>query len=370
MNPMLDQINQLAAQTGVQPDEIFEALEHSIHGVWTRQHDMQEVTQAVLIDRKNGAITVQLIDGSTLPIDLTDDEHGRVAAKAVKDVLAGFVRRAKSSEQLEQWADKDGRILRGRVIDSDKKRTLVDVDGATGIIPASKRVQGDFHRIGDTVAFMLIKLDVSRRGEIELVGTRRGPEFVEALIADIVPEINGGQVEVIASARVDGEETLVVVRSNESDVSATWSVRGPDNVRSRSIQGDMPRRERLQIVQDNEDLAELVRRALRPSSVKAVSVDDEKVTIIGIDDKMDLERLKRRLKLLGEVLDRDMIVEAGGSEGGQRTRDGGHSSSGGLDPSRCKHMIRGGVRQCPNTLAPGSEYCGLHAGQANDTEAE
>lgn len=366
MNPMLDQIKQLAAQTGVQPDEVFEALEHSIHSVWTRQHEMQGMTRGVKIDRQSGAVTVEFIDDSVQSIDLTDDEHGRVAARAVKEVLSGFVRRAKSSEQLEQWADYEGRILRGRVIDSDKKRTLVDVQGASGIIPASKRVQGDFHRIGDQVAFMVTKIDVSRRGEVELVGTRRGPEFVEALIADIVPEIASGDVEVAAAARVDGEETLVLVRSNTHDVSAAWAVRGPDNVRSRSIQGDMPRRERLQVVADSDDLNELVRRGLRPANVKAVSHDDETVTIIGVDDKMDLERLKRRLKLLGQILDRDMIVEAGSAEGGKRTRDGGSAGAdAAIDPTRCKKMIRDGARQCPNTPLEGSDYCGLHQGEAS-----
>jgi N utilization substance protein A len=355
VNPIIGQVTDLARQTGVDLDEVFEAIEHAVHGSWSRHHDMQDVTRSVNIDRSTGKIEVSFIDGSTQTIDLTHDEHGRVVANAVKNVLAGFVRNAKASDQLERWAGREGTIIRGRVIDSDSKRTMVDVDGATGIIPASKRVNGDFHRTGDTVAFLLTKMGVSRQGQVELVGTRRGTDFVLALVAEHVPEVAGGQVSVVSIARVDGEETLMVVASNAPDVSATWSVRGQDNVRSRSIGQDMPRRERLQIVQHDENPAELVKRALRPDRAKTVTCDDDKCAVIGISGKLDEAQLKRRLTLIGEILDRDMFVEASSDDGSARQRPSETDAGTG----QCQYWIRGGAKQCPNRAEPGSRFCSL-----------
>jgi transcription antitermination factor NusA-like protein len=361
VNSTLQQVSQLAQQTGVDPDEVFEAIEHAVHGTWSRQHDLQGVTRSVSIDRATGQITVQFIDDSTQEIDLTRDEHGRAVAGAVKNVLAGFVRRARASDQLAAWNGREGEVIRGQVIDSDAKRTLVDVGGATGIIPASCRVKGDFHRSGDDVAFMLQKIDVSRQGEVELVGTRRGTDYVRALIADHVPEISGGQVEVTGLARQDGEESLVVVASREGDVSATWSVRGPDNVRSRSIGKDLPRRERLQVIQHHDDAAEMVRRALRPARVKAVSCHEGRCTIIGVDDRLSTEQLVRRLTLIGELLDLDMHVEQETSEDSARTRPAATGAQPASD-GQCTYMIRGGTKRCPNQAVEGTDRCSLHQG--------
>lgn len=361
MNQILGQVRQLADSTKMDSEEILEAVEHAIRSAWTRQHGLQEVVASVHIDRASGNVSVHFIDGSIQRIDLGGDDHARQVAGAVKNVLTSFMRRSRAAEQLAVWEGREGSIVRGRVIESTAKRTTVALDGATGIIPASRRVKGDFHREGEAISFMLEKVDVSRRGDVELVGTRRGPDFVRAVVAEHVPEVSGGHVEIAAAARIDGEETLLVVRSLAPDVSASWSVRGPDNVRLRSIGQDMPRRERLQVVAETSDINEFVRQALRPQRVKSVQCTDERCTITGADGRLDEQQLRRRLTLIGQIIDRDMHVEAEREDTGVegRTRPSMTSEQG--SSAHCQHWIRSGQRQCPNQPVEGSSYCALHA---------
>jgi transcription antitermination factor NusA-like protein len=359
VNQILGQVRQLADSTKSDPEEILSAVERAMRSAWTRQHGLSEATESVRIDRSTGDVYVHFIDGSSQRIDLTEGERARAMAGAAKGALAGFTRRSRASTQLAAWQGREGTLVRGTVIDSTNKRTLVALDGATGIIPASRRVRGDFHREGEQVSFLLEKIDVSRQGEVELVGTRRGEKFVCAAVAEHVPEVHSGQVEITNAARVDGEETLLVVRSISSDISGPWSVRGPDNVRLRSIGQELPRRERLQVVAHSDDLVEFVRNALHPQRAKTVRCTDERCTIIGAEGRLDEPQLRRRLTLIGQLLDRDMHVEAESESEGARVRPSMTASE--ETVTHCQEWIRDGKRQCPNQHLTGSHYCALHA---------
>lgn len=358
MNYSERHISDLAQQAGVELDELYEALEHALKSTWVKAHDMADITDRLSIDRTTGGAVIHFIDGTHRPIDLSDDEYARQSAATVKRALSSLVRSARSQDQRNEWEDQIGRLARGRVISSDSKRTLVELrDGAAGVIPESRRVKKERLRKGHDVAFVLEKIDVMNRGEVELVGSRTGADFVLQLLIDYVPEVASGDVTITHLARIDGEESICVARSSAPDVNATFSVRGVDGVRSRGMRKDLPQGEHLSIVAYSDDQGELIRRALRPDRAHAVVESSPgQFTIAGFDGEAD--RIKRRLRLIEKLL--GVTLQIGdATQSGPKLRGAAVQVPGARD-GQCKQMIRDGAKRCPNQAEAGSEYCSMH----------
>jgi len=240
----LSAINQISAERGIDPDDVYEALEAAIRIGYKKRYGTEE---ALVVDfnRKEGNVSVyadkkvvkevtnsstqialddakkiepKLEVGDHVKVDITTSaDFGRITVQAAKQVILQKIREAEKEAVLKDFKDKIGEIETGIIQRMDGDNVLIEIRRATAILPASERLPGEYYRSGDRLKFLIKEIKKTVKGK-QLILSRADADFLRELFALEVPEINSGSVEIKSIAREAGSRSKVAVVSNQEGV--------------------------------------------------------------------------------------------------------------------------------------------------------
>ena len=281
-------IDGIARDKNIDREVVFEDLEAAMLSA-IRKANAHAENVDVRIDRESGAITA-MVDGESLSMH----ELGRIAAQTAKQVLIQRVREAERGSIFEEYQDRKGEIVTGRVIRREGGGTLiVDVARAEAILPRSEQIPGETHQAEDRIRAMV--LDVREQGsQIRIVLSRSHPDFVRRLFELEVPEVGEKIIEMRALAREAGYRTKVAVNSLDSKVDAVGACVGVRGSRIKSIVDEL-NGEKIDIVRWNDSSKILIANALKPAEVYDISLCFElsRAIVVVTEDQLSLAIGKR-----------------------------------------------------------------------------
>ena len=108
------------------------------------------------------------------------------------------------------FEDKIGTVVNGTIVRVEPKIVRVDLGKATGIMPKSEQIAGEFYSVGSRIKVFIKEIERNDRGA-QLILSRGCPQFIEYLFRQEVPEIENGSVEIKAIAREAGRRTKIAV---------------------------------------------------------------------------------------------------------------------------------------------------------------
>jgi N utilization substance protein A len=218
-------------------------------------------------------------------------DFGRVAAVAVKQVLNQKIKeRDKQVAQAEISARED-QIITAMVKKYDGGKYLLEIPGSTleGLLDERNNIVGQNFKSGDFIKVYVPKLreDSGLSGDIFVTRTRA--EFVRALFALEIPEIERGEVEVKAIAREAGYRTKIAVVSTIANIDPVGSCVGARGSRINNILNEI-RPEKIDIIPWSEDPLEFIVSSLSPATVLRVEANEEekRARVIVPNDKLSL----------------------------------------------------------------------------------
>lgn len=91
-------------------------------------------------------------------------KFGRVAAQTAKQVVLQRLREAEREIVLAEYEDKIGTVVTGIVQRVEPRVVRVELGKATGILPQSEQIQGEFYSVGARIK-VFIK-DIERDTEV------------------------------------------------------------------------------------------------------------------------------------------------------------------------------------------------------------
>jgi N utilization substance protein A len=204
------------------------------------------------------------------PLKFGRIELGRIAAQTAKQVVLQRVRDAERDAVLSEFADKEGRIVRGTVHRIEKRNVIVEVGRAEAVLPEREQIPGERYNPGDRVRALLLEVRRMPKGP-HLLLSRTAPEFLVRLFEAEIPEIGEGIVLVKAAAREPGERAKVAVASTKRDVDPIGACVGLRGTRIQVISREL-RNEKIDILEWSPDQSAFVARALSPAKVSSVTV--------------------------------------------------------------------------------------------------
>ncbi|MFL5821435.1 MAG: transcription termination factor NusA [Solirubrobacteraceae bacterium] len=403
---ILEAARALAAEKGIAPDRLFEALEDALLSAYKKTPGSAKYAR-VEMDRETGDFTVyelliperleaQLIvetidEGTTIdpetgearepedpeidPVkfeeyrdqiderDVTPDDFGRIAAQTAKQVILQRIREAERDMMFEEYRDRVGELVTGLVQQSDSRYTLVQLrERVEALLPKSEQVDGERYEHSGRIKAVIKEVSASTKGP-SIIVSRRDPELIKKLFELEVPEIADGLVEITDVAREPGYRSKIAVVSHADGVDPVGACVGPRGSRVRMVVSEL-RGEKIDIIPYNEEPARFVAKALSPARVREVLVDDEgrQATVVVPDDQLSLaigregQNARLAARLTGWRVDIKSETEFAAEEaehGYEEEQQGG----------RCAAIMANG-RRCPNAALPGSRYCGLELHQA------
>ena len=332
-------INQIAAERGIDKEEIFKALEESILVAYKKekfQFDNDEdkdekgknlsvelnretgdfkliATKEVVKKAKDNELEISLSEaemispnveiGDSIQIEMPSVDFGRIAAQTAKQVILQKIRESEKDAVISEYSDKVGEIFTALMQRMQKGDVIFEIGKATAIMPKEEQISNEFYRLGDRYKVLLKKIVDS-----QMIVSRADPNFLIGLFKLEVPEIESGVLEVKAIAREAGSRSKMAVVSKEEGVDPIGSCVGQRGIRIANVMNEVGE-EKIDIIEWDEDDEKFVANALSPAKIDNVVIEGDKAIVTVPEDQLSLaigregQNVRLACKLTGFKID-------------------------------------------------------------------
>jgi transcription termination/antitermination protein NusA len=337
-------VRTIAEEKNLPEETVMSVIEQAIAAAWRRDNGERDqevraelntvdgtanvfVVREVVEEVGSEAVEISLEDARKVKPDAeigdtVEEKHevtsfGRVAAQTAKQVVLQRLREAEREVVLEEYEDKIGSVVTGTVQRVEPRVIRVELGKATGIIPQSEQIQGEFYSIGSRIKVFIKDIERDNRGP-QLILSRGNEAFVESLFRQEVPEMDSGAVEIKAIAREAGRRTKLAVKSNVPGVDPVGTFVGGHGTRVQAVMNEIGDQEKIDIITFDETPAQFIRNALSPAEVVNVEIDEatKRAKVFVAEDQQSIaigrggQNVRLASRLTGYELDIETAVAA------------------------------------------------------------
>lgn len=354
-NELQEQIKAFVSERGLSYEEVMVAIERAIAGAYRREFGDKDKSYSAEYNPETNKYhvyeTIRVVDEVTNPkreINIVDarlenptlqvgDEikndlnvekeigFGRIASQVAKQVLVYTVNNFRHTKVLTKYKDFIGKIV-GVEVDAFKQGGyLVKIghgnEQTMGYIRREDLLPTDRFKPGQIIKVLVKDITEDENKSSRISMTRSAPEFVTAIIAKEVPEVENGLVKVEKIVREPGNRTKLLVSADESeDLDPVGTILGRRNVRLLNIMREISTTlsEKIDVIEFQPGrLEEMVMDALEPAQVERVELGTNEegkasATVYCLADEASLAVGRRgaNVRLASQLLDIDIKIQA------------------------------------------------------------
>ena len=306
-NPLLQTIEALAKEKGIEADTIIAAIEDAVltasrkfykttEDLKTRfNHETGQVDlfaiKHIVADVDDPSTQISLSDaqaiyGDEAEVDMEiefpkrTDVLGRIAAQTAKQVIFQKVREAERENIFAEYNDRVGEVVSTTVKRFENGDLVVEVDRVEAVLPRKEQSRAESYTPGERIRAVIKEVNLGAKGA-QIVMSRTDPALLVKLFEQEVPEIYDGTVIIRGAVREAGDRAKVAVYSRERDIDPVGACVGMKGTRVQGIIREL-RGEKIDIVEWSDDAILFVTKALSPAKVQRVSIVDEQERIMEV----------------------------------------------------------------------------------------
>ena len=311
VNPLLQQIDAIAKEKGVEPEIIINAVQDALEAAARKRYKTealrarfnQESGQLELYAVKKivdevtdpatqiGLAEAQELYGDEAEVDMEiefprpTEDLGRIAAQTAKQVIFQKVREAERENVHAEYSQRVGEVVSGMVKRFENGDIIIELGRVEAVLPRKEQSRAENYTVSDRVRAVIRGVNRSAKGP-QVVLSRTDPALLIKLFEQEVPEIYDGTVTIRGAVREAGDRAKVAVYSRERDVDPVGACVGMKGTRVQSIIREL-RGEKIDIVEYSDDPVQFVTSALSPAKAQRVSIvdDAERVMEVIVEDK-------------------------------------------------------------------------------------
>src|SRR5215213_552228 len=310
-NPLLQQIDAIAKEKGVEPEIIISAVQDALEAASRKRYKSEALRARFntdsgqlelyavkkIVEEVTDASTqislseAQQLYGDEAEVDMEiefprpTEDLGRIAAQTAKQVIFQKVREAERENVYNEYSERIGEVLSGTVKRFENGDIIMEMGRVEAQLPRKEQSRAENYNVGDRVRAVIRGVNRSAKGP-QIVLSRTDPALLIKLFEQEVPEIYDGTVMIRGAVREAGDRAKVAVMSRERDVDPVGACVGMKGTRVQSIIREL-RGEKIDIVEWSEDPVQFVTSALSPAKAQRVSIVDDKdrVMEVIVEDK-------------------------------------------------------------------------------------
>ena len=302
-NQILEVVDSVSMEKGVDKSIIFEALEEAIASA-TKKLLGESSEIKVNIDKTTGEyITFRYWQLSPsededegielLPEDVSDYERvdglarkqienidfGRISAQAAKQVIIQKVREAERSKITQKYESLVGQVISGQVKRINRDFLLLEIEeDLNAQIPRDQIIPGEIFKLNDRVRAVIKEIMTTPRGP-QIILSRTDERLVKELFTQEVPEISEGTIEIKAISRDPGYRSKIAVKTYDGRIDPVGACVGMRGSRVQAVSNEIGN-ERIDIFVHSDNPAEFVVNCLSPVKIYSILVDERTSTLI------------------------------------------------------------------------------------------
>ncbi len=298
---LIEAIRLLAKERGIEPEELFTAIEEGLVAAYKREFDAKNTDNIrANIDRNTGEMRVfthkevvaevedpnqqlsladaQAIDedfelGDMLEFELSPQDFGRLAAQTAKNAIVQKLSDIEHQMIQDEFSNRIGELAMGVVQRRDRNDVIVDIGRAEAVLTRMEQVRGESYSFNQRMRFYILK--VQDRGNRPVVYVSRShPNLVRKLFENEVPEIAEGIVEIVSVAREAGYRSKIAVASRDPQIDPLGACVGAHGMRVQAVTSELGG-EKIDIIEWDPTLETFIANALSPARVLMVICDEE-----------------------------------------------------------------------------------------------
>ena len=329
----------IAEEKGLDKDVVLGVIEQAIAAAWRKDNGDRDMNVRAILNTKTGEadvfVTREVIEdelaynpSTEIPLkealaikkdakigDTVEEKYkvtsfGRVAAGTAKQVVIQRLREAENEAILTEYEDKVGSIVTGTVSRIEPKVVRVDLGRATGIMPRSEQIDGEYFTIGSRIKVLIKKIERGERGA-QLILSRGSAEFIECLFRQEVPELENNTVEIKGIAREAGRRTKIAVTSSVPGIDPVGTFVGGRGIRVQAVMNEIGDKEKIDVITWSDNASEYIREALSPAEINKVEIDGKKAKVYVSEDQQSIAIGKQgqNVRLASKLTNYDIDIE-------------------------------------------------------------
>ena len=266
-------------------------------------------TEIALADARKIKPACQL--GDVITIEVKSEEFSRMAAKNAKNTIVQTIREQEKNALYNELHAKEKEIVTGVVQRiNDNGDMTIDIGRTQAVLKADDNFKDKQFKCGDRIKVYVASVSNRERSGLSVKISRKSQELVKKLFEEEVTEIKDGTVEIMAIAREAGSRTKMAVRANVPHVDPVGACVGINGARVKNIVNELGN-EQIDIVEWDDNPAQLIVNALSPAKVVSAVADEEekKAKIIVSEQQLSLaigksgQNVRLAAKLTGYGID-------------------------------------------------------------------
>ena len=266
-------------------------------------------TEIALADARKIKPACQL--GDVITIEVKSEEFSRKAAKNAKNTIVQTIREQEKNALYNELHAKEKEIVTGVVQRiNDNGDMTIDIGRTQAVLKADDNFKDKQFKCGYRIKVYVASVSNRERSGLSVKISRKSQELVKKLFEEEVTEIKDGTVEIMAIAREAGSRTKMAVRANVPHVDPVGACVGINGARVKNIVNVLGN-EQIDIVEWDDNPAQLIVNALSPAKVVSAVADEEekKAKIIVSEQQLSLaigksgQNVRLAAKLTGYGID-------------------------------------------------------------------
>ena len=312
-NPLMQTIEALAKEKGIEPDTIITAIEDAVLTASRKYYKTSEnlktrfnqdtgqvdlfAIKHIVSDVSNDATEISLKEAQELYGDEAEvdmeiefpkrtDVLGRIAAQTAKQVIFQKVREAERENVFAEYNQRIGEVINSTVKRFESGDLIVEIGRVEAVLPRKEQSRAESYTPGERIRAVIKGVNRGAKGP-QILLSRTDPALLIKLFEQEVPEIYDGTVMIRGAVREAGDRAKVAVYSRERDVDPVGACVGMKGTRVQAIIREL-RGEKIDIVEWSEDPILFVTNALSPAKVQRVSIkgdDKDREMEVVVEDK-------------------------------------------------------------------------------------
>ena len=212
--------------------------------------------------------------GSTVLLEATPTDFGRIAAQTAKQIILQRIREAERDVLYETYTEREGEIVNGTVQRVSDRAITINLGRVQAMLPHSEQIRTEHYMVGDRISAYVLEVRKSNRGP-QVIVSRAHRNMLRRLLELEVPEIFNGTVEIKHIAREAGSRSKVAVWATQEGIDPVGACVGMRGVRIQSVVRALSG-EKIDVVQWDPDEQTFVAKALSPAKVLYVSLHEDR----------------------------------------------------------------------------------------------
>ena len=228
--------------------------------------------------------------GDIVTVEVKSEEFSRRAAKNAKGTIVQKIREEEKAAIYNEYHAKEKEIITGVVQRIyEKGNILVDIGRTQTTLKVNEQVPTEHFERGDRIKLYVVSVSNKEKPGTLVKVSRVSPMLVERLFEEEVTEIKDGIVEIMGIAREAGSRTKMAVRAKIPNVDPVGACVGINGARVKAIVNELGN-EQIDIIEWDENPAQLIVNALSPAKVVSAMANDEekKAEIVVSEQQLSL----------------------------------------------------------------------------------